>query len=64
MKWDNDINIFRVRKTWEDIASQKGAFFILENAIKVAKNTKLNIYNSKKECVWNYKEESLCSKLH
>ncbi len=53
-----DIEIFRVRKSWDDIASQAGAYFLLENAITVAKNRKLNVYNSFKECVWQYKKEN------
>ncbi len=53
----NDIEIFRVRKSWNDFKNQAGAFFILENAIQHAKKTKQNVYNHKKECVYNYKEE-------
>mgnify|MGYP003305921600 CR=1 FL=1 len=64
MKNYNDIELFRVRKSWFDIASQVGAFFILENAVEAAKESGCNVYNSKKECVWNYKEEKLCLKLH
>lgn len=56
----SDIEIFRVRKSFEDIRSQKGAFYIFENAVALAKKTKCNIYNNKKECVWNYEEEILC----
>lgn len=56
----NERQFFRVRRSWEDIKSQKGAFLILENAISLAKKTKCNIYNNQKECVWNYKEEVLC----
>lgn len=55
-----DIEIYRVRKSWFDFKSQVGTFFILENAVKAAKKYKCNVYNSKKECVWNYKEENLC----
>ena len=53
----SDIKLFRVRKEWNDIKSQAGAFLLFENALEVAKKSKLNIYNHKKECVWNYKEE-------
>lgn len=55
------IEIYRVRKSWSDIRSQKGVYFIYENAVRVAKRTKCNVYNSAKECVWNYEEEILCS---
>ncbi len=55
-----DFEVFRVRKSWDNIASQKGAFLIFENAKKVAKKYRCNIYNNKKECVWNFKEENLC----
>lgn len=60
----NDLEIYRVRKSWDNIASQKGVFFILENAVKTAKKFGCNVYNNKKNCVWNFKEEKLCLKLH
>ena len=53
----DDIEIFRVRKDWHDFKTQAGAFLILENAIELAKKTKQNVYNRRKECVFNYKEE-------
>ncbi|MBQ3547861.1 MAG: hypothetical protein IJA44_05260 [Clostridia bacterium] len=53
----SDIKLFRVRNTWEDIKSQAGAFLIFENAVEVAKKTKQNVYDYKKNCVWNYEEE-------
>ena len=52
-----EIKLFRVRNSWGDIKSQTGAFLIFENAVAAAKQTKQNVYNYKKECVWNYKEE-------
>lgn len=52
-----DIEIFRVRKCWDDIKTQAGAFFVFENAVEVAKKTKQNVYNHKKECVFSYKED-------
>lgn len=52
-----DIKIFRVRKNWNDIKSQTGAFFIFENAVEAAKKSGQNVYDNKKQCVWNYKEE-------
>ncbi len=57
---DNDIEIFRVRKSFYNIKSQKGAFFILENAIITAQKHKCNVYNNKKECVWEYRRKFLC----
>lgn len=53
----NDLQIYRVRKTWGNIASQKGVFFILDNAVMTAKKYGCNVYDNKKKCVWNYKEE-------
>ena len=52
-----NVEIFRVRKSWDDFKTQAGAFLILENAIGLAKKTKQNVYNYKKECVWNFEEE-------
>ena len=52
-----DVKLFRVRKNWNDIKTQAGAFLILENAIELAKKTKQNVYNHKKECVWSFEEE-------
>lgn len=53
------MEIYRVRKQSDDIASQKGAFFFLENAIKIAMKTKCNVYNNNKICVWKYGRENL-----
>lgn len=49
-----EINIYRVRKSWDDIKSQKGAFFMLETAIKKAFLTRCNVYDSNKNCIWEY----------
>lgn len=38
-------NIYRVRKSWADEASQKGAFSSLENALELAKSTGLKVYD-------------------
>ena len=51
------MEIYRVRKSWINIASQVGAFFVLENAIEVAKKSKCNVYNSSKNCVWSYYDD-------
>lgn len=58
-----DIKIFRVRKSWDDIKSQTGAFLIFENAVEAAKKSGQNVYDNKKQCVWNYKEELKNGKL-
>jgi len=50
----NEITIYRVRKSWDDIKSQKGAYFMLETAIKKAFLTKCNVYDNNKNCVWEY----------
>ncbi len=59
MKFDNDLQLFRVRKAWDDIRSQTGAYFILDNAVNMAIKTKSNVYNNNKECVFNYGKEIL-----
>jgi len=48
------MNIYRVRKSFCDIKGQKGAYFLLENAVKRAKKTKCNVYDGNKNCIWNY----------
>ena len=48
------MEIYRVRKSFEDIKSQKGAFFLLENAIKKASEIGCNVYDGNKKCVWKY----------
>ena len=54
----NDLELYRIRKSWSNIASQKGVFFIFENAVKTARKFGCNVYDNKKNCVWNYKEEN------
>lgn len=56
MEQTSDFNIYRVRKSWDDIKSQKGAYFMLETAIKRAFLTKRNVYDSNKTCVWEYRK--------
>jgi hypothetical protein len=50
--------IYRVRKSFDDIKSQKGAYFVLENAIKRAIITKRNVYDDNKKCVWSFSGEN------
>ena len=51
-----DIKLFRVRKSWNDIKSQTGTFFDLENAIVAAKKSGQNVYDNHKRCIWSFKE--------
>ena len=51
------IKIYRVRKSFADLRSQKGAYFILENAIVRAEKTKCNVYDETGNCIWNYEKE-------
>lgn len=48
------MDIYRVRKEFGDIKCQKGAYFLLKNAVKRAKKTKCNVYDGNKNCVWDY----------
>jgi len=48
------MQIYRVRKRFDDIKGQKGACYILQNAINIAKKTKCNVYDGSKRCVWDY----------
>lgn len=55
-----EITIFRVRKSFSDIKSQKGAFFIFETAVKTAQKFGLNVYGNNGELLFkNFKEENL-----
>ena len=42
-----EITIYRVRRSFYDIKSQKGAFFLFASAVKCAKKYRLNIYDNK-----------------
>lgn len=50
--------LYRVRKNYDDINSQIGAFTVLENAINVAKQGKCNVYELGGKCVWNYEKSN------
>ena len=52
-----EITIFRVRKSPDNIKSQKGAYLIFENALKTAIKHKCNIYDNNKKCVFCYKAQ-------
>lgn len=47
--------LYRVRKSWKNAASQTGAFSALENAIAQAKANRLNVYDSEGKEVYTYK---------
>lgn len=49
--------LYRVRKSWKDAASQTGAFSSLDNAIAQAKKDKLNVYDSSGKAMYTYKAE-------
>lgn len=51
-----EITIYRVRKSFSDIKSQKGAFLIFENAVKAAKKHKLNVYDNEGKLLFEYKK--------
>jgi N-acetylmuramoyl-L-alanine amidase len=57
-KMRKEINIFRVRKNFSDIKSQKGAFFIFEAAVKTAEKYKLNVYDGNGRLI--YKTDRSC----
>lgn len=48
--------IYRVRKTWKDEKSQKGAFSTLENAKKCADKNGYSVFNSKGKAVYRGKK--------
>ena len=50
-----EITIFRVRKSFEDIKSQKGTFLIFETAVKTAKQNRLNVYNNEGKLLYKGK---------
>lgn len=47
---------YRVRKTWNDVKSQKGAFSDLANAKKCASKYGFSVYNSKGKVVYRGKK--------
>ena len=48
--------IYRVRKTWKDEKSQKGAFSSLENAKKCADKNGYSVFNKRGKAVYNGKK--------
>ncbi len=49
----SEITIYRVRKSFKDIKSQKGAFFLFETAVKVAEKYRLNVYDNEGKLLYN-----------
>lgn len=47
-----EITIYRVRKSFDDIKSQKGAFLLFETAVKIAEKYGFNVYNNEGELVY------------
>ncbi|MBR6509967.1 MAG: hypothetical protein IKT38_05110 [Clostridia bacterium] len=48
------LTIYRVRRSAYDIKSQKGAYILLEAAIKKAKQSKCNVYDNNLKCIFKY----------
>lgn len=55
-KKESSHEIYRVRKTWKDEKSQKGAFSSLENAKKCADKNGYSVFNSKGKAVYRGKK--------
>ncbi len=53
---NNYENLYRVRESWEKADSQIGAYKELQNAIKIAEKSSLNVYDNTGNCVWKYGE--------
>ncbi len=47
-----DYTIYRVRKSFGDIKSGKGAYFTLEAAVKAARRHRLNVYTGSGELLY------------
>ena len=52
----SEITIYRVRKNFKDIKSQKGAFFLFEAAVKTAKKHRHNVYDNNRKLWYKYKK--------
>ena len=51
----NEITIYRVRRSFKDIKSQRGAFFIFETAVKIARKYRLNVYGNSGQLLYSSK---------
>lgn len=51
-----EITIYRVRKSFHNLKSQKGAYFLFETAVKIAKKYRLNVYDNEGNILYRYKK--------
>ena len=58
-----EITIYRVRKSFMDIKSQKGAFFLFEAAVKCAEKHRLNVYDNKGRILFSAKTSGFEKKI-
>ena len=54
-----EITIYRVRKSFSNIKSQKGAFFLFASAVKCAEKHRLNVYDNKGKLLFSGAEQNL-----
>lgn len=54
-----EINIYRVRKSFENIKSQKGAYFRFDVAVKVADKYRLNVYDGRGRLLYKHEKSPL-----
>lgn len=52
---EKDIPLYRVRKSFNDIKSQKGAFLLLEAAVITARKFGMNVYDSSGNLIYGSK---------
>ena len=50
-----EITIYRVRKSFCDIKSQKGAFLLFEAAVRCAEKHRINVYDNKGKILFSAK---------
>ena len=55
----SEITIYRVRKSFSNIKSQKGAFFLFASAVKCAEKHRLNVYDNKGKLLFSGAEQNL-----
>lgn len=55
-----EITIYRVRKSFRDIKSQKGAFLLFASAVKCAEKHRLNVYDDKGRILFSAMVSSGC----
>lgn len=52
----SEITIYRVRKSFQNLKSQKGAYFLFETAVKIAKKHRLNVYDNEGNLLYKHKK--------